>query len=200
MLDSFLLSLFAFIFFLLSIWYFEKIDFTFLQKGKPLKLSVASLGLIFFMVIAVVGFITWFLVSKGAQNSLKNFYIVIYTLGFLLTWLLVLPKRKFWIILPILITGIFLTGILKYRSQLLQNIYMAASILWVGASVFKKLNLKLKYFLLLIVVWMAIDVYNIYFYKPHLLFSDQTLLLNGVDSIRRLFIGNRGFPFGLFGN
>jgi hypothetical protein len=189
MIDSILLSIFTFIFFLIAIYYFEKVDFAFLKNGKEIQLSTVTLSLIFFSVIAFFGFATWFIISKGNKNILQTFYILLYTIGFLLTLFLFSPKSKLWIFLTIIFTGIFLATILNYHVQFLQDIFMASSILWVGAAVFKKLDLKIRYFLVFLIIFMFIDIYNIYLYKPDSTFSDEALLLNGLILFGNYLLG-----------
>ena len=43
--------------------------------------------------------------------------------------------------------------------------------------------------MLFLIIFLAIDVYNIYFYKPNVAFSDETLLLNGLIIFGNYLLG-----------
>lgn len=180
MINSFLLSLFMFVFLLLSIFLFDKVDFNFLKTGREIKLNQRLFSIIVTAVILMSGMITWLVIYKGGPSTLQFFYILIFSGGFFISLFLILAKLKHPLILSAIITSLILLIILWIQSQLLQNFFMAFSLLWVGPFVLKKLNLRLKYFLLFIIAFALIDIYNIYFTKIYSGFSDDELLLNGL--------------------
>jgi len=176
MFDSLFLSLFAFIFFLFSIYTFEKVNFQFLEKGKQFNLSRLCLIFIISAVILVVTIATWILLNQASEIILQYFYPSIFTVSFFFSCLLFLPKTKFWAFLDFLMTFIFLGVIFKFHFQILENIFLAFANLWVAPVVLKKLNIKTKYLLIFIIFFLLYDIINIYFIKPDFTVFDSFIL------------------------
>ncbi|MCX6785210.1 MAG: hypothetical protein NTV81_04825, partial [Candidatus Komeilibacteria bacterium] len=63
MLDSFLLSFFALVFFILAIYSFDKISFEFLSTGKQIRISSSRLILISSLVIVITVLATVFFLN-----------------------------------------------------------------------------------------------------------------------------------------
>lgn len=180
MLDSFLLSVFMFVFCILALWVFAKADFEFLKQGPQLRLSYLSVIAIVVTVVGLSAAGSWYALTQANQSVLQGFYIIFFSLGFLLSWIIIFPKSKIWLPIGCLVTGSFLFAIFASHSQLLQNIFMACSALWIGPVVFKRLHLKFRYFIAGIILFLVIDIYNVYFTHSSVAFSDDTLLLNGL--------------------
>lgn len=179
MTDSLLLSVFVFAALAFVIHVYDKIDFGFLSKGHEIKLSSKSLIFIFSFVILLGVFGTWLILSDGGTDLLQYFYIATFAVGSFLSWILIFPKSRRNTLLGILVIAIFILLILTTQSQLLQNIFMAFSILWVGPAVFKKLKIRRTYFLIFLAIFLFIDIYNVYIAHPLVSSSEINFLLNG---------------------
>ncbi|MBI2636685.1 MAG: hypothetical protein HYW81_00625 [Parcubacteria group bacterium] len=73
---------------------------------------------------------------------------------------------------------------------------MATSILWVGAVIFRRFDLHLKYFVLFILFFAIIDFINIYLLKTQTVFSDELFILNGLVTIGSFVLGIGDFFLG----
>jgi hypothetical protein len=176
MFDLFFLSFFAFIFFLLSIYLYGRADFQFLEKGKQFKLSRLSLTLIVVLIILVVAMVTNFLLNQASETTLQYFYILIFSISFFLSCFLFLPKTRFWFLFDFIITLLFLGVILKYHFPILENVFLAASYLWVAPVVLKKFKIKTIYLIFFFILFLFYDVVNIYLIKPDFAVFDRLVL------------------------
>jgi len=181
MLDSLILSLFVFAACLVALLAYDKISFDFLSRGKDLQLSPQKIVVICGVAVAVCAGLAWLVIRDGGPNLLQYFYIVLFSLGFYFTLILLLPRSRLIILSELLAVCLMVWLILVTGSTFLQNIILAGCLLWVGPLVLKKLKIKTRYVLAFLILFMIIDVYDIYFAQPAAsVFSDAHFVLNGL--------------------
>ncbi|MBV9349656.1 MAG: hypothetical protein JO026_02795 [Patescibacteria group bacterium] len=194
MVDSFLLSAFAFLFFLFAILVYRQVDFAFLKQGEDIRLSKNVFLFIVLITITVFGTATWFIMSFSGPFVLQTFYICLFAAGTMLSMYLLFPKRFGWYVANIGIISLTVPAILVYHSQLLENIFMAFSLLWVGPVIFKKFRLTSGYVLAGMSLFSLINIYDVYLASPSSpAFGDETLLLNGLISFGNVALGMGDF-------
>jgi len=189
--DSLLLSVFFGLFLIVEILLFPVFDFSFMSRGKILtiskKMTVAILAAAIFLSVSISSIV----ISKSSPELLQIFYIVLFVISLTMTLFFLLNLKRTYIrLLLSLSVSICLLYLLSvYPTSLTQNLFMSASILWVGIVVFKRFNVRLKYFIPFMLFFAIIDSINVYVLKTYTTFSDELFILNGLVAIGPFILG-----------
>lgn len=190
MLDSFILSVFIVIFLWFAILFYPKFNLDFLAKGKNIRLSNLTVGLII-IATALIGLTlaALFIYVSGPQ-LLQFFYLGLYTFSWLITYFFLFNFKKIlWrAVFSFSASLILLLIVLKFSSQFYQNLFMAGSLIWLGPVIFQKLNFsslkkfKINFKLIIVILFSVaiIDAYNIYLSPSSGVYSDAGFFLNGM--------------------
>lgn len=199
MLDSFILSLFIFVFLWFAIRLYPKFSLDFLAKGKNIRLSNLAVALILITTASIVGGLTALFIYVSGPQLLQLFYIGLYTLSSLITlfFLFNLPKILWRSLAAITGSLLLLLVVLKIPSQFFQNLFMAGSLLCLGPVIFQKLNfqslkkfkINFKLIIVILVAVAIIDIYNVYFSPSSGIYSDEGFFLNGLITFGKFSLG-----------
>ncbi|MFA6908840.1 MAG: hypothetical protein WC289_03045 [Patescibacteria group bacterium] len=180
--SSFLLSCFFFIFLLLSIEAYRRLDLSFLSTGRKIIVSRRAMMLFIGIDVAVAVGIGYLFIYHSGPVLLEYFYGVLFYLSTVIGCLLFVPiqnvKKRIWaaVVIP---APFFVLGIFTHW-QWMQNVLMAISVVWVGAFIFRKFTVSRMWFSVALLAAMAVDAYNVFVATaPSELFSDAQLLFNG---------------------
>lgn len=197
-LPSFFLSLFFSVFLFLEIWTFRRFNFDVLRVGREVSVSrqamiLASLGM---AVICMV--FSYLALTVAGPEFLQTFYIALFSVSFLVLVFFLLPvvsRLRYRALAALLISFLALWLVLEFPGEFLQNLFMAAALLWVGPFIFRRWRISLKFFLIFILAFTAFDVYNIYFSGQPTIFSDEFFFLNGLVKMGEFELGIGDFIF-----
>ena len=151
------------------------------------KMTVAILAAAIFLSVSISSIV----ISKSSPELLQIFYIVLFVISLTMTLFFLLNLKRTYIrLLLSLSVSICLLYLLSvYPTSLTQNLFMSASILWVGIVVFKRFNVRLKYFIPFMLFFAIIDSINVYVLKTYTTFSDELFILNGLVAIGPFILG-----------
>ncbi|MFA4872467.1 MAG: hypothetical protein WC659_00830 [Patescibacteria group bacterium] len=196
--DSFLLSLFFSVCLAAEVWLYSHLDLSFLQRGRVVTVSQRVVGFVATVTAAIALIISFLILHRASPYLLQLFYIIFFTFSAALFIVLVVRLRPLLprFILGILIAFILLIVTLIFPYSLLQNIFMAVSILWVGPIVFRRFSLSLPLFFIILVVFALIDTYNISIVTLPSLFSDESFAYNGLVTVGEYMLGIGDFFLG----
>ena len=199
MLDSFILSLFIFVFLWFAILLYPKFNLEFLAKGKNIRLSNLAVALILIATALIGGGLAALFIYVSGPQLLQFFYIILYTLSWLFTLFFLFKINKIiWRGLTALAGSlVLLLLVLKLPSQFFQNLFMVGSLLWLGPVIFQKLSfqslkkfkINFKLIIVILVSVTIIDVYNIYFSPASGLYRDEGFFLNGMITFGNFSLG-----------
>ncbi len=196
--DSFFLSLFFGVCLAVEVWLYPHLDLSFLQRGRAVTVSKRVVVFAAAVIAAIALIVSLLILHRGSPYLLQLFYIIFFTFSAALFIVFVvrvhplLPR----FIMGILVACILLVGTLIFPYSLLQNIFMAASILWVGPIVFRRFSLSLPLFFIILVAFALIDTYNISIVTLPSLFSDESFVYNGIITVGEYMLGIGDFFLG----
>ena len=166
-----------------------------LAGGRTIKLAKGQLFLLLVSVALVIAWAVNYLLWQAGAQLLQIFYYLVYGLGLSFSIVLLLSDLRWrYLALSGLALGFAIIIILGNASAILQNIIMALSLVWVGPLVFKKFELRPRYFLAVLLAFAAVDACNVYIgpgAKPAV--SDDGLLFNGLVASGSYLLGMGDF-------
>jgi hypothetical protein len=199
------LSLFFLVVLIASLLLYPKGDLSIFERGKHIIISrSAVVGIILGVIGFSGGMATLFLYTAG-PTLLQGFYIALYTLLWAFGWFFFLPLSRLTrrIGLALLFAGLLLLIVTLFPGQLLQNIFMAGSLLWIGPIAVKKFRIPLRWMVLAFLIAGAIDAWNIFSNGfggsggAKALFSDEQFFLNGLILFQTALLGIGDIVFGI---
>lgn len=136
--SSLLLSLFFAVFLLIQIWIRKKFDFNLIKKGKTIEISSRTVIILFAIVAVIVAGISYFAMAWSGPEFLQIFYIVLFAVSLGIGVFFIFPAKSLWhrLFIGLGVALLLLWLVLVFPNAWLQNIYMAAALLWVAPFIF----------------------------------------------------------------
>jgi len=172
--DALILAGFFLLCLLVQVGVYPHIDMTVGVRGKSIRVSnqVVISVLVGFFVLAL-GLAFSLTVDEG-PSGLQQILIGLFTLSWLILLNHILRNVGTGVRLALsaLLTSALVLLVFTYPHVLLQNVFMACALLWVGPVMFRRYRIRIRWFLLGLLILLIIDVVNI-----ALVYSDETIMV-----------------------
>ena len=138
------------------------------------------------------GFAYFYIYLSGPQ-LLQLFYIVIFTLAWVIGLFFLLPVHRLSLRLALscFISLGLLAGVEFFSNGIWQNLFMALSLVWAGPVLVRKFHIQVRWASVVLLFCMLVDIYNILFAtggsSPS--FSDETFFVNGAIVFHSALLG-----------
>ena len=195
---SLLLSSFFSVFLFVQIYLRNRFDFDLIKVGRTIALPSKTAVSLFVAVGAIGAGIAYFAMIASGPVFLQIFYIALFAISFWIGIFFVVPAKSAWhrLCVGFGIATLLLWLVLVFQNTLFDNTYMVSSLLWVAPFIFWRWNIKRSHFIVFILVFMAIDIFNIYVGEQKMIFSDEFFSLNGMIRFGEFELGIGDFIFG----
>jgi hypothetical protein len=193
--SALLLTSFFFIFILIQIYSFKLYNFHFLRKGRDVHMSSKSVAAISALVVALFLYVTIFVLTRGVDSLITYFYTFLFIICIFFTTFFLLPVQRVALrtLLSLTVASLLVSITVLLQLPILNNILIAASLLWVSPTLIKKLNIKKEYLLLFFAVFTIFDVYNVLFLRPDISSLYQYAGLSSYVEFGRYMLGMGDF-------
>lgn len=186
MLSSLIIQAFFFLIALIiQIELFSRFHFDFLRHGKDIKVSPYIVGLLSGIAVGGAGFVTYTFLTARSHSILEYFYLLFFTLNWFITICFLIQVNRLYhrFLISISVALILTALMLQLQSNLLQSIYIAGSLLWVGPMIFQRFKIQSGYFILFLLSFSILDIVNVYVINPGVTSTGQGLITSTPVSV-----------------
>ncbi|MBU1890196.1 hypothetical protein KJ782_01755 [Patescibacteria group bacterium] len=189
--NTILLATFLLIFNIISILIFKKYSFSFSHAKTSDKLKNPVTIIILTAVGASLAIFAWWMFRFASAEHYNLFIALIFTFSWItnLFYLFRFENSLTRLVVSFILTDILLLLVMAFPNQLLQNIYMAASLLWVGPVLLRRLKIRIELFITFIFLFMAYDIVSVLYTTPVELTESTEVVLNGLIQFQGQILG-----------